>query len=91
MTDKKGISLSVVIMAANTHNMNKAATETLDGIIVVKRRSLTKRKQNLCLDKGYDFPEVYNMRLLIEDIYHPIYVILEKRRGKGSVIGQEDG
>jgi hypothetical protein len=54
--------------------MNKAATETLDGIIVVKRRSLTKRKQNLCLDKGYDFPEVYNMRLLIEDIYHLIYV-----------------
>lgn len=82
LTDKKGISLSVVIMAANTHNMNKAATETLDGIIVVKRLSLTKRKQNLCLDKGYDFPEVYNMRLLIEDIYHPYMSYWRKEEEK---------
>lgn len=37
----------------------KAATETLDGIIVVKRRpSPRKSKQNLCLDKGYDFSEI---------------------------------
>jgi transposase len=57
LTDKKGIPLSVVITAANTHDM-KAATETLDSIIVVKRPSPRKRKQNLCLDKGYDFPEI---------------------------------
>ena len=36
----------------------KAATETLDGIILEKRPSSRKRKQNLCLDKGYDFPEI---------------------------------
>ena len=59
MTDKKGIPLSVVITAANTHDM-KAATETLDGIILVKRSSPRKWKQNLCLDKGYDFPEIQN-------------------------------
>ena len=58
MTDKKGIPLSVVITtAANTHDM-KAATEILDSIIVVKRPSPRKMKQNLCLDKGYDFPEI---------------------------------
>ena len=34
----------------------KAAIETLDSIVVVKRPK--KRKQNLCLDKGYDFPEI---------------------------------
>jgi putative transposase len=59
LTDKKGIPLSVVITAANTHDM-KAATETLDGIILVKRSSPRKWKQNLCLDKGYDFPEIQN-------------------------------
>ena len=53
LTDKKGIPLSVVITAANTHDM-KAATDTLDSVIV--ERPL--KKQNLCLDKGYDFPEI---------------------------------
>ncbi|MGB7638477.1 MAG: transposase [Nitrososphaeraceae archaeon] len=39
--------------AANTHDM-KAATETLDRTVV--KRPL--KKQNLCLDKGYDYPEI---------------------------------
>ena len=41
------------LQSANTHDM-KAATETLD-------RQMVKRplnKQNLCLDKGYDYPEI---------------------------------
>ncbi|HKZ61292.1 MAG TPA: transposase [Nitrososphaera sp.] len=54
MTDKNGITLSVVITAANTHDM-KAAIETLDSIAVSRPK---KKKQNLCLDKGYDFPEI---------------------------------
>lgn len=36
LTDGQGISLSVVITAANTHDM-KAAINTLDNNIVVKR------------------------------------------------------
>ena len=60
MTDQDGIPLSVVITAANTHDM-KAAINTLDNI-VVKRPSynINKEKQNLCLDKGYDFQEIEN-------------------------------
>jgi putative transposase len=53
LTDQLGIPISVVITAANTHNM-KAATDTLDSVVV--ERPL--KKQNLCLDKGYDFPEI---------------------------------
>ena len=34
--------------------MKKAATETLDRTLV--KRPL--KKQNLCLDKGYDYPEI---------------------------------
>jgi transposase len=58
LTDGQGIPLSVVITAANTHDM-KAAINTLDNI-VVKRPSykMCKTKQNLCLDKGYDFQEI---------------------------------
>src|SRR3954453_6024613 len=53
LTDQNGIPLSVTITNANTHDM-KAATETLDNVIV--ERPL--KKQNLCLDKGYDYPEI---------------------------------
>ena len=53
LTDQRGIPVSVVITSANTHDM-KAATETLDSVIV--KRPL--KKQNLCLDKGYDYPEI---------------------------------
>ena len=50
MVDQKGIPLSVIITSANTHDI-KATTNTLDNV-AVKRPS---DKQNLCLDKGYDF------------------------------------
>ena len=54
LTDQNGIPLSAVtITSANTHDM-KAATDTLDNVIV-KRPSY---KQNLCLDKGYDSSEI---------------------------------
>ena len=53
LTDQCGIPVSVVITSANTHDM-KAATETLDSVIV--ERPL--KKQNLCLDKGYDYLEI---------------------------------
>ena len=53
LTDQRGIPVSVVITSANTHDM-KTATETLDGVIV--ERPL--KKQNLCLDKRYDYPEI---------------------------------
>ena len=48
LTDQRGIPVCVVVItSANTHDM-KAATETLDSVIV--ERPL--KKQNLCLDKG---------------------------------------
>jgi hypothetical protein len=53
LTDQLGIPLSVVITSGNTHDM-KAATDTLDSVVV--ERPL--KKQNLCLDKGYDFPKI---------------------------------
>jgi IS5 family transposase len=58
LTDQNGIPLSVVITAANVHDM-KSAISVLDSI-VVKRPSpkINKEKQNLCLDKGYDFQEI---------------------------------
>ena len=54
ITDKKGIPLSVVITAANTYDMKATATNTLDSMVI--KRPL--KKQNLYLDKGYDYLEI---------------------------------
>src|SRR6476620_7966944 len=57
LTDGQGIPLSVVITAANTHDM-KAAINTLNNIVIKRPSKMFKKKQNLCLDKGYDFQEI---------------------------------
>jgi putative transposase len=60
LTDGQGIPLSVVITAANVHDM-KVAISVLDNIVVKRPSSkINKEKQNLCLDKGYDFREIEN-------------------------------
>ena len=58
LTDGQGIPLSIIITAANTHDM-KAAISILDNIVVNRLSSkINKERQNLCLDKGYDFKEI---------------------------------
>ncbi len=60
LTDQMGVPLSAVITAANSHDMKAAAADTLDSSIVVRRRrpqAQKYRRQHLCLDKGYDFPD----------------------------------
>jgi transposase len=60
LTDRQGIPLSIVITAANVHDM-KAAISVLDNIVVKRPSSkINKERQNLCLDKGYDFREIEN-------------------------------
>jgi IS5 family transposase len=54
LTDKNGIPLSAVITAANTHDA-VVAIKTLDNIVI--RRPI-KKKQNLCLDRGYYSAEI---------------------------------
>ena len=77
LTDQKGVPLSVVITAANTHDM-KAATETLDSIVVKRPRPKKYRRQNLCIDKGYDFPEIAC------EVIKRRYVPHIRRRGEGK-------
>jgi transposase len=57
LTDGQGIPLPIIITAANTHNM-KAAIGVLDNIVVKRPSSKFKERQNLYLDKGYDFLKI---------------------------------
>lgn len=69
LTDQRGTPISAVISGANVHDM-KVLEETLDSI-VVKRPCPTifYHPQHLCLDKGYDYPEI--KRAVIERKYIP--------------------
>ena len=87
LTDQRGIPVSVVITSANTHDM-KAATETLDSVIV--ERPL--KKQNLCLDKGYDYPEIERESTKRRYVPHiPQRGVEKERIDKDRVCNEEMG
>ena len=67
--------ISVVITAANTHDMKAAVTDTLDSVIVER----LLKKQNLCLDKGYDFPEIERESTKRRYIPHIFFTSVKKK------------
>ena len=49
--------MAVTVTAANVHDM-KACLTTVDGVIVSRPEARRYHPQHLCLDKGYDCPEI---------------------------------
>jgi transposase len=76
LVDGNGVPLSVSVDAANRHDM-KMTKPTLQNVVINKPEPTIKSKQHMCMDKGYDYPEVYE---LLEDYGYTIHVRL---RGKG--------
>jgi putative transposase len=54
LTDGQGVPLGVVVAGANRHDM-KLVSATLEAIVVKRPEA---GLQHLCLDKGYDYPQV---------------------------------
>ncbi len=69
LTDGKGIPLSIAVDGANRHDM-KMSRKTLESIKTKRPKPTKKRKQNLCLDKGYDFNEVRELAKEFEFTLH---------------------
>lgn len=56
LTEGGGIPIAVAVEGANCHD--KRLVESTLRLIVVQRPRATKRKpQNMCMDKGYDYPD----------------------------------
>ena len=55
LTDVKGIPLSVVVDGANRHD-KMLVKGTLDSIVI--ERPSHRVIQNICMDKGYDYPDI---------------------------------
>lgn len=59
LTEENGIPLSVAVDGANRHD-KKFVKATLDAIVIESPSSGSeeeKAKQNMCMDKGYDYPD----------------------------------
>ena len=54
LTDGAGVPLALVVDGANRHD-KKLVGRTLNNLAVARPARL---KQNMCMDKGYDYPDV---------------------------------
>jgi hypothetical protein len=58
LVDGKGSPLDVIVDGANKHDM-KMTKATLQSIVIDRPEPTVKSQQHMCMDKGYDYPEVY--------------------------------
>lgn len=57
LTDGRGVPVALEVAEANRHDM-KLFEPTLDNLAVACPQPTEDHPQNLCLDKGYDYPAV---------------------------------
>ena len=63
LVDGQGIPLGITVDGANRHDM-KMTKATLQSIVVFRPSSSSTtntQQQHICRDKGYDYPEVYEL------------------------------
>jgi putative transposase len=57
LTDAQGVPLGVAVSGANVHD-KRLVRETIESIPVERPQPTKKNPQNMCQDKGYDYPDV---------------------------------
>ena len=57
LTEAQGVPVGVAVDGANRHDM-KLVRVTVDSLPVSRPTSSPEHPQGMCLDKGYDYPEV---------------------------------
>ena len=58
LTEGHGVPIGLVVEGANRHDM-KLVRMTIESLVVVRPEPNEERPQGVCLDKGYDYDEVY--------------------------------
>lgn len=67
LVEGQGIPIGITIDGANRHDMKMTTRATLESMIIHRplpsssSSSPLKLQQHICLDKGYDYPEVYEL------------------------------
>ena len=78
VVDGKGVPLGIAVDAANRHEM-KMTRATLQSIVADRPEPTARAKQHMCMDRGYDFPEIYELLL---DYAYTIHIKLKTRSGR---------
>ena len=73
LVDGKGVPLGVCVDGANRHDM-KMTKATLQSIVIYRPEPTIRSKRHMCMDKGYAFPEVYE---LLEEYGYTIHIRLK--------------
>ena len=60
LTEGHGVPIGLVVEGANRQDM-KMVRDTFENIVVKRPKPTRKKKQNMCLDKGYDYAEVRDL------------------------------
>lgn len=81
MTEGNGMPLSVVVTGANRHDKTQTKN-VLDNIVIERPVPDDDNKQNLCLDKGYDYPDI---RELVE-----LYGYVGHIKSRGEEINEKE-
>ncbi len=58
LTEGHGVPIGAVIEGAQRHDM-KLVGSTIESIVVERPKPTEEHRQGMCLDKGYDYDEVY--------------------------------
>lgn len=69
LTEGHGIPLAVVVAGANRHDM-KLLADTLEAVVVERPQPAEEKPQNLCGDKGYDYPDSRQEAVLHQYVPH---------------------
>lgn len=77
--------IALAVAGANRHDM-KLVRPTLESIVVERPQPTPEQKQNLCLDKGYDYDEV---RALLAEFGFTAHI--RSRGEEAKAIAQEAG
>ena len=60
LSEAAGVPVGLAVDGANRHDI-KLARETIESIPVSRPNPTRRHPQGMCLDKGYDYPEVYGL------------------------------
>lgn len=82
LVDQRGAPLSVHISGANTHD--KWLADDLIISVVVPRPDPDQVEQHICMDKGYDYPDVHQFAEVARYIAH-----IKHRRRRGEPVLEE--
>lgn len=60
LTEGHGVPIGLAVEGANRQDM-KMVRDTIESIVVNRPKPTAKKKQHMCLDKGYDYAEVRDL------------------------------